>query len=294
MAADYDQVRLAEILVAGRTFIDPEDDEGEIRASHILYEPEGVDEDGEPIAVADLPADDPAWEVAETAAEEAAAQLRNVEDAELRQWAFARRAFEDSMGPSGPRGGDLGFFTRDTMVEPFGNAVFDAEDPQPGDIIGPVRSEFGWHVIQYTDFREPLADRLAVVEAALAEPDADFAEVARERSEAESAADGGDIGWQVLEQLDDLTVAALSATEVGGITTAVDGDRGWYIYQLLEEATRPLDGEAAAELEESAFDEWYSERRFGAADAERISIDDSVYEDDATTPGTLPMGGQGG
>ena len=40
LAADYEQVRLAEILVAGDALGAPEDEEGTIRASHILYTPD--------------------------------------------------------------------------------------------------------------------------------------------------------------------------------------------------------------------------------------------------------------
>ena len=37
---------------------------------------------------------------------------------------FAELARERSTGPTGPRGGDLGYFTRDAMVEPFAAAAF--------------------------------------------------------------------------------------------------------------------------------------------------------------------------
>ena len=50
---------------------------------------------------------------------------------------------------SGALGGDLGAFTRKELVPEFGDALFDAVDPQSGDIIGPVRTEFGRHVIMY-------------------------------------------------------------------------------------------------------------------------------------------------
>ncbi|MFI5293236.1 MAG: peptidylprolyl isomerase, partial [Candidatus Limnocylindrales bacterium] len=46
---DFDQVRLAEILVAGDPFADPEQDEGTIRASHILYPPETAEAVASPL-----------------------------------------------------------------------------------------------------------------------------------------------------------------------------------------------------------------------------------------------------
>jgi parvulin-like peptidyl-prolyl isomerase len=49
---------------------------------------------------------------------------------------------------SGAEGGDLGEFTRDRMVPEFADAVFSAE---PGDVIGPVETQFGFHVIEVLD-----------------------------------------------------------------------------------------------------------------------------------------------
>jgi parvulin-like peptidyl-prolyl isomerase len=53
-------------------------------------------------------------------------------------------------------GGDLGWFARGRMVEPFEEAAFAGE---VGDIVGPVQSEFGWHVIEIMGHEDrPLDD----------------------------------------------------------------------------------------------------------------------------------------
>jgi hypothetical protein len=280
LAAEYEQVRLAQIFIEGNPFVDPENDEGDVRASHILYQPETpLDEEGNPTDPADLPADDPAWEAARAEAEAVALLARSVDDVDARVGAFAERAKLDSDDTaSGARGGDLGYFARDTMVPEFSAAIFDAEDPQRGDILGPVRTDFGWHVIMFDEARAPLAERVAAVEAALAEEGADFATVAAEYSDGPAAADGGEIGWQRTDQLDDITLLALTAIEPGEITPPIDGGDGYRIYKLLEEATRPLELAAAAVVERTAFEEWYDERRSDAEAEGRISIDDSVYE----------------
>ncbi|WP_121061121.1 peptidylprolyl isomerase [Chachezhania antarctica] len=57
---------------------------------------------------------------------------------------FARLAKERSTGPSGPDGGSLGWFAAGAMVAPFESAVMELE---PGEVSGPVKTQFGWHVI---------------------------------------------------------------------------------------------------------------------------------------------------
>ncbi len=58
---------------------------------------------------------------------------------------FGALAEAHSTGPSGPDGGDLGFFQKDQMVAPFAEAAF-AMDPGSYSAT-PVETRFGWHVI---------------------------------------------------------------------------------------------------------------------------------------------------
>jgi peptidyl-prolyl cis-trans isomerase C len=65
---------------------------------------------------------------------------------------FEELAKEKSTGPSGPNGGDLGWFSPNQMVAPFANAVAALENgnytPEP------VQTQFGWHVILREESRE--------------------------------------------------------------------------------------------------------------------------------------------
>jgi len=63
---------------------------------------------------------------------------------------FAKVAKELSKD-TGSDGGDLGWFTREKVVPEFANAAFKLK---VGDISAPVKSEFGWHIIQVLAVRQ--------------------------------------------------------------------------------------------------------------------------------------------
>jgi len=65
---------------------------------------------------------------------------------------FAELAKTKSTGPSGPNGGDLGWFAPNQMVAPFSAAVAGLENGAFSK--APVQTQFGWHVILREDSRE--------------------------------------------------------------------------------------------------------------------------------------------
>lgn len=64
---------------------------------------------------------------------------------------FMTLAASKSSGPSGPEGGDLGFFGPGQMVPPFEKAAYAL--PVGTYTKEPVETQFGWHVIQVTEKR---------------------------------------------------------------------------------------------------------------------------------------------
>lgn len=108
----------------------------EVRARHILIRPEGSPEEW----------DEAAWEQARQKAEALRAQLENGAD-------FAQLAQEHSADvASAVQGGDVGFFSRRSpFVEPFKEAAFALN---VNELSQPVRTDFGYHIIQVTERRE--------------------------------------------------------------------------------------------------------------------------------------------
>jgi peptidyl-prolyl cis-trans isomerase C len=88
--------------------------------------------------------DDKAGEEAKKKIEGVIARLKKGED-------FAKVATDVTEDPSGKtNGGDLGWFTKEQMVPEFSDAAFGLK---PGDISGPVHTQFGWHVVKTEEKR---------------------------------------------------------------------------------------------------------------------------------------------
>lgn len=64
---------------------------------------------------------------------------------------FEELAKEISTCPSGAKGGDLGEFGKGQMVKEFEEAAFAAE---PGHVVGPVKTQFGYHLIKVEEKKE--------------------------------------------------------------------------------------------------------------------------------------------
>ncbi len=93
-------------------------------------------------------------------AEEVKGQLQNGAD-------FAGLAREYSQDPgSAEQGGDLGCLGQGETVPSFEEALFNAGQ---GEIVGPVETEFGYHVIEVTEIREQSTQPLEEVEAQISE-----------------------------------------------------------------------------------------------------------------------------
>jgi len=77
-------------------------------------------------------------------AEEIIAKLKDLKGEALRS-GFIAQAKAKSTGPSGPKGGDLGTFSKGQMVPAFSKAVWSLKEGEM--TLTPVKTQFGYHII---------------------------------------------------------------------------------------------------------------------------------------------------
>jgi parvulin-like peptidyl-prolyl isomerase len=223
-----------------------------IRVRHILFSP-----NHDPNNASTVASTDPAWAAAKALADAAYAKLQ----ADPTQFDSMARAESDESAAK-TTGGKLPYFSKDDQIDPaFAAAIFQP-GLQPGQLLAPVKSSFGWHVIQVmhgpTDAQ--WADKLIAQSTSL---DA-FKVLARDNSDKAEAAQGGDMGWigQNTFQVSKTVSDAIFAAPVGKVSEMlqVDGD-GTYIFWVAEEASKAPDGTQAASIKSNAFSTWYTDQR---------------------------------
>jgi peptidyl-prolyl cis-trans isomerase D len=246
----------------------------QVRASHILFKvtPDRPDE---------------------KAREDLLAVRRRVEGGE--DFAELARTLSEDEG-SASRGGSLGYFGRGAMIPAFEEAAFAAK---PGDLVGPIKTDFGYHLIEVQDHRQggmqPFEQVQAVVRSRLvgerveeiaSQKAQDVAARLKARTE-EAPADGAEATdpMAVLAEEEGLELQttepfgrndtivgigrdpALSAQifelEEGAVTAPAKVPRGWIIARLAE--IKPPRTPELAEVEDEVKTAVEQEKRSHAA-----------------------------
>lgn len=176
----------------------------------------------------------------EKEAEEIIERLHKGED-------FSEIALEKSQCPSKTCGGDLGMISTGQLAKPLENAAFSLKI---NELSKPVKTEFGWHVIQRID--PSLVIKILPVEIRVShilvntqeeakkieeelKKGADFTELAREYSECTASKDrGGDLGKIKRGDMAKNFQKAAFSLEAGGISEPVQLRDGWHIIKRTE------------------------------------------------------------
>lgn len=170
---------------------------------------------------------------------------------------FATLAREYSDAAGGPNGAVLGLRPADRYPELFVNAV---KSVAIGDVVGPLRSPAGFHVLKVVDrthggvptvavqnharhillrvgaglSERQAAERLEELRQRVQRGQADFAALAREYSQDGSAKSGGDLGWAGPGRYVPEFEQALDALRPGEVSQPVVSRFGVHLIQLLE------------------------------------------------------------
>ncbi|MEO5919296.1 MAG: peptidylprolyl isomerase [Candidatus Limnocylindrales bacterium] len=223
-----------------------------VKVRHILISP-----NHDPAGAAELPADDPAWAAAEEAAQALYTQLLK----DPTQFDELARTKSDEQAAISS-GGKLPYFDRSSQIDTaFGVAIF-APGLEPGQLIPPFKSSFGWHVVQFMHrYDTGDADWMAKFRTQLVEG-ADFAAIARDQGEGPESAFGGDIDWVAKGQLSDLKEGPIFATAVDGLSDVVTvPSDGVYLWKILGEEMRTPTKDQIATFESDGFNNWYAARK---------------------------------
>lgn len=164
---------------------------------------------------------------------------------------------------SGSQGGDLGWYDAASsgFVPEFKDAVAKLA---VGEISQPVKTQFGYHIIQVTWKRNTPGEEASDLVTMLRADPGKFASLARDQSEdTVSAPKGGDLGWVIHYQLDKaLSDTVFGMTKPNEISDPVETTDGFYIFKLVESSPlRFIPKDQLDLVRQTGFTRWLAEIR---------------------------------
>ncbi|CCJ83917.1 peptidylprolyl isomerase SurA [Cronobacter dublinensis] len=200
---------------------------------------------------------------------EAEAQARSIIDQARNGGDFGKLAITYSADQQALKGGQMGWGRIQELPSVFAQALSTAKK---GDVIGPIRSGVGFHIIKVNDLRgqsqtvsvtevharhillkpSPIMTdqqarlKLEEIAADIKSGKTTFAQAAREFSQDPGSANqGGDLGWAAADVYDPAFRDALMNLSKGQMSTPVHSSFGWHLIELLD--TRKSDRTDAAQ-----------------------------------------------
>ena len=235
-----------------------------VKVRHILFSPK---DDPSAASNGDIPDDDPAWGQAKLDADAAYARLKDDIDGFD---ALARELSdeESALGPDGTGGVLDAYVSEDgSYVPTFSGPILDAK-PTDGQLLAPIKTEFGYHVVQVISHAPDLAQLKSRIDSGT-----DFARLARELSEGPEANQGGEMGWIARGQLEKPLIDAIFAAPIGKTSEVVTvEDDGQYLFYVKAEEERTAEGRQLDEIRIRLFGDWYQPKK----DAVTITRDETI------------------
>ena len=239
----------------------------EVLVRHLLYSP-----NDDSAGAAGLDTTDPAWAAAEAEAKTAYEKIAAGTSME----SLADQS--DDTG-SGANGGLLGWAAKGSYVPAFEDAVW-ADGLQVGDLLGPIKTEFGYHVMQFEGRREGMTLRMELLAQELASPSVDFDVRAAEALKDFEGMTTDSLGFTSRYSLNAQIGSAawlLAADEVSSVQTL---NSQMVIFKVNAIEERALTEEQKATIKTSGYLVWLDTYRQTA----EIAIDGSVVQEAGGSP----------
>ena len=239
----------------------------EVLVRHLLYSP-----NDDSAGAAGLDATDPAWAAAE--AEAKAAYEKIAAGASMESLADQ----SDDTG-SGEQGGLLGWAAKGSYVPAFEDAVW-ADGLQVGDLLGPIKTEFGYHVMQFEGRRDGMTLRMEILAQELAGASVDFDARAAEALKEFEGMTTDNLGFTSRYSLNAQIGSAAWLLAAGEVSSVQTLNSQMVIFKVNAIEERALTEEQQATIKTSGFLVWLDTYRQTA----EIAIDGSVVQEAGGSP----------
>ncbi len=239
----------------------------EVLVRHILYSPKDDTKNA-----AKLPPDDPAWAAAEAEANAAFAKIQAGTP-------MKDLATESDDTGSIKKGGLLGWAAKGSYVTAFEDAVW-ADGLTPGDLLGPIKTEFGYHVIQFEGRRESLTLRMGTLATDLATAgDGYDARIEQAKLEIDGL-QSGEAGFVSRYSINPDLAAPAWELAAGAVSPVISLPDRLLIVRVKAIENRDLTPDQIRGIEASGFWSWLAVYRSSAS----IKIQGQVAQEAGATP----------
>ena len=239
----------------------------EVLVRHLLFSP-----NDDSAGAAGLDATDPAWAAAE--AEAKAAYEKIAAGASMESLADQ----SDDTG-SGEQGGLLGWAAKGSYVPAFEDAVW-ADGLQVGDLLGPIKTEFGYHVMQFEGRRDGMTLRMEILAQELAGASVDFDARAAEALKEFEGMTTDNLGFTSRYSLNAQIGSAAWLLAAGEVSSVQTLNSQMVIFKINAIEERALTEEQKATIKTSGYLVWLDTYRQTA----EIAIDGSVVQEAGGSP----------
>lgn len=245
----------------------PETDAEQVQVRHILFSP-----NDDPNNASDLDQADPAWAAAEKEATDLIARLKDGSN-------FETEAKESDDKTSGADGGLLAWAPKGTYVPEFDTAIW-ADGVKKDDILGPIKTQFGYHVIKFDSRRASLKDRLNALAKELGAVGVDFKEAAATATNTIEELTFASPGFVPKYTVNPELGGVVWGLKAGGTSAVVESSNTYLIVHVDGVETRELTADQVKGITASGFSIWLDLYRSAA----RVAIDGAVVQEAGASP----------